>query len=161
MQQSIKPAIQIHVRGTGLVQLHFAGRCVGFAVSYRAAEFEADRLDHLFSSLQKNERMMALSPTEQSSFGSIGIDIAAKDVTGFTPEVWVVEAGDGTPIQLLPSEEAAERFRDVLEAYDRALPQGGESGEWTDAQISWFRNHPAPIASACGGAFRVRRVEVH
>lgn len=161
MQSSNKPAIQIHVRGTGMIQLHFAGRCVGFATSYRAAGFEADRLDHLFSAIQKHDRNFPSNLTGGNEFGSVASDFAAEDKPGFLPEAWLVEAGDGTPVRLLPSEEAAELFRNALEAYDSAMPQGGQDGEWTDAQISWYRNHPAPIASACGGAFSVRKVGVH
>lgn len=161
MQPSNKPAVQIHVRGHGMIQLRLAGRCVGFAVSYRDAGFKADRLDKLFSALQNHDDSLPVTLTGGNEFGSLASDFAAGNEPSFSADGWLVEAGDGTPVRLLPSEEAAELFRNALEAYDSAMPQGGQDGEWSDAQITWYRNHPAPIASACGGAFSVRKVGVH
>ncbi|MFJ3469080.1 hypothetical protein [Pseudomonas sp. NPDC090201] len=161
MQLSTKPAIQIHVRGSGLIQLHFAGKCVGFATSYRSAGFEANRLDHVLSSIQQRGRNLPVDATTGISFSSETADFATSCVTGIAPELWVVEAADGTPVRSFGTREVAERFSEMLEAYDRLMPPGGQDGEWSDAQITWFRNHPAPIASACGGSFQVRCVGVH
>lgn len=161
MQQSTKPAIQIHVRGPGLIQLHFAGKCVGFALSYRSAGNEADRLDQVLLSIQQRGRTLPVDATTESLFRSDLLQAQKNCVTGVAPETWLLEAADGTPIRSFPSQEVAERFKEALQAYDRLMPPSGQDKEWTDAQITWFRDHPAPIASACGGAFQVRRVEVH
>lgn len=161
MQLSTNPAIQIYVKGSSMIQLHFAGRCVGFAVSYRSAGFEADRLNHLLSSLQQHGRKGAVDATTGLSFGSDALEFSGCYVTGLASEAWIVEAGDGTPIRSFPSRKLAESFRDALDEYDRMLPPSGENGEWSDAQIEWFRNHPAPIASACGGSFQIRKQGVH
>lgn len=160
MQLSTNPAIQIYVKGSSMIQLHFAGRCVGFAVSYRSAGFEADRLNQMLSCLQQHGRKPPVDATTGIPFSSDQSDASVSYVTGFA-KIWVVEAGDGTPIRSFPSQKLAKSFRDALDEYDRLLPPSGENGEWTDAQIEWFRNHPAPIASACGGAFQVRQQGVH
>lgn len=155
MQQPTKE-IQIHVRGSALIQLHFAGRCVGFAMTYRSAGHQADQLDRLLFAIRHHGRNSPRDATANVSFSSLLSEKAEGRVTGVTKEAWVVEAEDGTPVRAFPSREVAEWFRGTVEAYDRLMPPSGEGGEWTADQIEWFRNHPAPIVSACGGRSHVR-----
>lgn len=161
MQQSTKPTTQIHMKGPGLIQLMFAGQCVGFAVSYRSAGYAAERLDHLFSAVGGIQVNPGVDTTRNKSFGS-PISEKSDGLCGHTlPDVWVVEAKDGTPIRFFTSVKVAEWFRDAVQAYDDMRPCADEGGEWSSAQIDWFRNHPAPMASACGGLLKVRKLGVH
>ncbi|WP_110972167.1 hypothetical protein [Pseudomonas huaxiensis] len=160
MQQLTKE-IQIHVRGSALIQLHFAGRCVGFALTYQSAGHQADQLDRLLSAIRHHGRNFPFDATANVSFSSFASEQSVGRVSGVTKEAWVVEAGDGTPIRSFPSHEVAEWFREAVEAYDRLMPPCGEDGEWTVEQIEWFRSHPAPIASACGGRLKVRWAGFH
>lgn len=161
MQQCTKPTTQIHMKGPGMIQLVFAGQCVGFAVSYRSAGYAADQLDHLFSMPPILSIKSGSDATTEVQFGSAGSEKC--DISGQCPvaELWVVEAKDGTPIRFFTSEKVANWFRDAVETYDEMRPSTDDGGEWSAAQIDWFRNHPAPMASACGGSLRVRKVEVH
>ncbi|WP_095157158.1 hypothetical protein [Pseudomonas sp. Irchel 3E13] len=161
MQQFTKPAIQIHVRGSAMIQLHFAGQCVGFAMTYRSAGHQAAQLESLLFAIRNRERIWASDTTTGVSFGSVMPEMSVGSVAGVTKQKWVVETDDSTPLRTFPSQEAAEWYRGAIQAYDRLLPPGGEHGEWSAAQIDWFRNHPAPIASACGGRLHVRQVGVH
>jgi hypothetical protein len=161
MQQSTEPGIQIVVRGAGLIQLHCQGRCVGFAVSYRAATFQAEKLGTLFSAQNQMRDGTSIDQTIKAQFGSRKVEMSNGDVMGVTAGAWVVEAGDGTAVREFPVKEDAERFRVELETYHYAMPASAEDGEWSEAQIAWYRNHPAPMASACGGSFRVRQLGVH
>lgn len=161
MQQLTKPATQIHMKGAGLIQLVFAGQCVGFAVSYRSAGYAAERLDNLFSSLDGMKVQLGVDATSDNSFGSANSEKPEHFGGRMLPDVWVVEAKDGTPIRFFTSVKVAEWFRDAVEAYDEMRPSADEDGEWSSAQIDWFRNHPAPMASACGGSLTVRKMGVH
>ncbi|UCZ84431.1 hypothetical protein LGQ10_29655 [Pseudomonas sp. L5B5] len=161
MQQCTKPTTQIHLKGPGLIQLMFAGQCVGFAVSYRSAGHVADQLDQLFSLIPNRSVNSGVDATSEVSFGSMGSEKC--DISGQCPvlTLWVVEAKDGTPIRFFTSEKVARWFRDAVETYDEMRPPTDEGGEWSTAQIDWFRNHPAPMASACGGSLTVRKLGVH
>lgn len=57
MQQPTKE-IQIHVRGSALIQLHFAGRCVGFAMTYQSAGHQADQLDRLLFAIRDRKSVV-------------------------------------------------------------------------------------------------------
>lgn len=161
MQQCTKPTTQIHMKGPGMIQLMFAGQCVGFAVSYRSAGYVADQLDNLFSISPILSAKSSFDATAEVSFSSEGSE--KYEISGLcsVPDLWVVEAKDGTPIRFFTSEKVAFWFRDAVETYDEMRPSTDDGGEWSAAQIDWFRNHPAPMASACGGPLRVRKVEVH
>jgi len=165
MQQLTKavPAIQIHVRGAGMIRLQFAGQCVGFAVSYRSAGHQADCLDKLLLTLKEHGRVLPGDATAEVSFSSALSEISVGRMYEVMREAWVVEAIDGTPVRACPSKAVAEWFCRAVEEYDRLMPPCGEAGEWTAEQIDWFRGHPAPIASAYGGRLYVRplAVEVH
>lgn len=163
MQQFTKavPAIQIHVRGAGMIRLQFAGQCVGFAVSYRSAGHQAAQLDRLLFAIREHGHNLPSDATANVSFSSALSEKSVVGVLGVAKETWLVEAGDGTPIRSFPTQEVAEEFRQLVEAYHRLLPPAADDGEWSPAQVAWFRNHPAPIASACGGRLSVRPVEVH
>lgn len=161
MQQLTKPAIQIHVSGPAMIQLRFAGCCVGFATTYRSAGHQADLLERLFSGIQTSGNNLALDATGGVSFSSWLSEKSLNYLAHMAKECWIAEAGDGTPVRVFPSQEVAEWFRDAIEAYHRLMPPSGDNGEWSTAQIEWFRNHPAPIVSACGGRLQVRQVGVH
>lgn len=161
MQQSTKPTTQIYVKGAGLLQLVFAGQCVGFALSYRSAGHAAASLDHLFSVVDNHRASFGVDATADVSFGSSSSENSDNFAASPMPDVWVVEAKDGTAIRFFTSLKVAEWFRDAVETYDEMRPCQGDDGEWSDAQIDWFRNHPAPMASACGGVLTVRKLGVH
>lgn len=154
--QRLTKEIQIHVRGSALIQLRFAGRCVGFAMTYQSAGHQADQLDRLLFAIRHHGRSLPSDATTNVSFSSLLSEKSEDCVTGVTKEAWIVEAGDGTPVRSFTSRKAAEWFRGAIEAYDRLMPASGLDGEWTAEQIDWFRNHPAPLASACGGQLHVR-----
>ncbi len=161
MQQFTKPAIQIHISGPAMIQLRFAGCCVGLARTYRLAGQKADLLERLFSGIRLSRNNLPSDTTEGVPFSSWLSEKSLNYLTDMAKECWVAEVDDGTPVRVFPSQEAAEWFRDAVEAYHRLLPPNGDNGEWSTAQIEWFRNHPAPIVSACGGRLQVRQVGVH
>lgn len=161
MQQLTKPATQIHVKGAGLIKLVFAGQCVGFATSYRSAGYQADRLDNLFSLFENHGAKLGVDATADPSFGSAASEKSDVSAARQMPDVWVVEAKDGTPIRFFACAKLAEWFRDAVSSYDSMCPAPEDGGEWSDAQIEWFRNHPAPMASACGGSLKVRKWGLH
>lgn len=163
MQQFTKavPAIQIHVSGAGMIRLQFAGQCVGFAVSCRSAGHQADQLDRLLFAIREHGHNSPCDATTNVSFSSALSEKSVVGVVGVAKATWIVEADDGTPIRSFPTQDVADGFRRVLEEYHRLLPPAADDGQWSPAQIAWFRNHPAPIASACGGRLRTRKVGVH
>ena len=161
MQQLTKPEIQIHVRGAALIQLRFAGRCVGYAMTYQSAGHQASQLDRLLFAIREQGRNSPRDVTAVVSFSSSVSEKCVGGVTGVTKEAWLVETADGTPVRRFLSRSAAEWFCDAVQAYDRLLPPSGEGGEWTADQIDWFHNHPAPIASACSGRLTVRFAGFH
>lgn len=154
MQLSTKPEIQIRESGR-MFCLCSEGRVVGFAASLDFAQLRANELSRLTSVDSQTSGVSAEDTTGSQTFGSR------------TPGVWVVELLHTTfktgsfQIAVFPTAAEAGRFRDQLEAYHRSMPESDAEGEWSDAQIAWFKTHPAPVVSACGGVLRIRYQGVH
>lgn len=154
MQLSTKPEIQIRESGR-MFCLCSEGRVVGFAASHDFARIRANELGRLSSVDSQIPGASAEDTTESLTFGSS------------TPSVWLVELLHSTfktgsfQIAAFPTAAEAGRFRNQLEAYHRSMPESDAEGEWSDAQIAWFKTHPAPVVSACGGVLRIRNQGVH
>ncbi|PTU01962.1 hypothetical protein DBR45_14775 [Pseudomonas sp. HMWF031] len=154
MQLSTKPEIQIRESGR-MFCLCSDGRVVGFATSLSFAQMRASELGILSSVESQISGVSAGDTTGSLTFGS--------RKTG----VWLVELlhikfkSGAFQIAAFPTAAEAGRFRDQLEAYHRSMPESAAEGEWSDAQIAWFKTHPAPVVSACGGVLRIRYQGVH
>ncbi|UZD92723.1 hypothetical protein LOY64_15310 [Pseudomonas corrugata] len=154
MQPSTKPGIQIHESGR-MFRLCSEGRVIGFAASRGFAQIRASELESSFSVDPQISDVSAADTTESLTFGSRKAG------------VWLVEVldaqfeGGAFQIAAFPTAAEAGQFRDQVEAYHRSMPESEAEGEWSDAQIAWFKTHPAPMASACGGVLRIRYQGVH
>lgn len=154
MQLSTKPGIQIRESGR-MFCLCSEGRVIGFAASLGFAQIRASELGVLSSVDSQIPGVSAVDTTGGLTFGS--------RKTG----VWLVELlhikfkSGAFQIAAFPTAAEAGRFRDQLEAYHRSMPESDAEGEWSDAQIAWFKTHPAPVVSACGGVLRIRYQGVH
>lgn len=146
------PAIKIRESGR-MYCLCSDGRVIGFAASLGFAQVRAKELG-------------CLSPFESQATDESTVDLT-NDLTFGSRKagVWVVEVlttqFEGGAIQVagFPTAAEAGRFRDQLEAYNRAIPEGEAEGEWSDAQIAWFKDHPAALTY--GGVIRIRYQGVH
>ncbi|KTT63592.1 hypothetical protein NS383_18865 [Pseudomonas oryzihabitans] len=157
MQLSIDQSrIQIHIAGQGMIRLNRAGKCVGFAETYRNAELRAVQLDRFFAQKDALSRL-AVDTTDGVSFCSKDDAFNPQSVDEFTPSEWQVETVDGLAIQRFASQMEADNFARALRSYNLDRPVSGEDGQWTDAQIAWWDNHPAPAVADCH-SFQVRAV---
>ena len=154
MQPSTKPGIQIHESGR-MFRLCSEGRVIGFAASLGFAQVRARELGFLSSVETQISGVSAGDTTESLTFGS------------HKAGVWLVEVlniqfgSEAFQIAAFPTAAEAGQFRDQLEAYHRSIPESEAKGEWSDAQIAWFKTHPAPMVSAYGGVLRIRYQGVH
>lgn len=157
MQLSIDQSrIQIHIAGQGMIRLNRAGRCVGLAETYRKAELRAVQLDRFFAQKETLNRL-AVDTTAGASFGSdagASDAVSAGEVTG---REWLVETVEGLEIQRFPSLVEAQFFAEGLLAYNQGRPMPAEDGCWTEAELSWWENHPARVAAG-SREFRVKPV---
>lgn len=157
MQLSIELSrTQIHIAGQGMIRLNRAGKCVGFAESYRNAELRADQLDRYFA-LKETLSRLAVDTTAGAAFGSGASESSAESVGEITGREWQVETVDGLAVQRFPSLPEAQFFAEGLLAYNQGRPAPAEDGCWTDAEVSWWENHPARVAAG-SREFRVRPV---
>lgn len=154
MQQSTKPEIQIRENGR-MFCLCSEGRVIGFAATRDFAVTRANELGLLSSDDSQISGVSAADTTDGLTFGSRKAG------------VWLVEVlnsqlgSEAFQIAAFPTAVEAGEFRDQLEAYHRSMPASEAEGEWSDAQIAWFKTHPAPVVSAYGGVLRVRYQGVH
>jgi len=154
MQLSTKPGIQIRESGR-MFCLCSEGRVIGFAASLGFAQMRASELGLLSSVESQISDVSAGDTTESLTFGS--------NKAG----VWLVEVlniqfgSEAFQIAAFPTAAEAGQFRDKLEAYHLSMPESEAEGEWSDAQIAWFKTHPAPMVSAYGGVLRIRYQGVH
>lgn len=154
MQLSTKPEIQIRENGR-MFCLCSEGRVIGFAATRDFAVMRANELGHLSSDDSQISGVSAADTTGSLTFGSRKAG------------VWLVEVlnaqlgNEACQIAAFPTAAEAGQFCDQLETYHRSMPESGASGEWSDAQIAWFKTHPAPMVSAYGGVLRVRYQGVH
>lgn len=154
MQLSTKPEIQIRESGR-MYCLCSEDRVIGFAASLDFAVVRAKELGGVFSAQSQNPSVSAVDEIESLTFGSPKAG------------VWLVEVLDGRAdggafqIAAFPTAAAAGQLRDQLEAHHQTMPQSDADGEWSEAQIAWFKSHPAPVVSALGGDVRIRYQGVH
>lgn len=154
MQLSTKPGIQIRESGR-MFCLCSEGRVIGFAASLGFAQIRASELGLLSSGESQISGVSAGDTTESLTFGS--------NKAG----MWLVEVlniqfgSEAFQIAAFPTAAEAGQFRDQLEAYHLSMPESEAEGEWSDAQIAWFKTHPAPMVSAYGGVLRIRYQGVH
>ncbi|KTT00146.1 hypothetical protein NS376_16190 [Pseudomonas oryzihabitans] len=157
MQLSIEQGrTQIHIAGQGMIRLSRAGRCVGFAETYRKAELRADQLDRYFD-LKEALSKLSVDTTTGATFGSAMDEPGAESVGEVTGHGWLVETVSGMEIQRFPSLVEAQFFAEGLLAYNQGRPVPAEDGCWTEAELSWWENHPARVAAGYL-EFRVRSV---
>lgn len=145
---------QIHIAGQGMIRLSRAGRCVGFAESYRNAELRADQLDRYFA-LKEALGRLAVDTTAGVTFGSAAGESGAESVGEVSGREWLVETVGGLEIQRFPSLVEAQFFAEGLVAYNQGRPVPAEDGCWTEAELGWWENHPARVAAGYL-EFRVR-----
>jgi hypothetical protein len=154
MQLSTKPAIQIRESGR-MFCLCSEGRVIGFAASLGFAQMRASELGLRSSVESQISGASAGDTTEGLTFGSRKAGVWLVEVLNIQFESGAFQ------IAAFPTAAEAGKFRDQLEAYHRSMPESEAEGEWSDAQIAWFKTHPAPMASACGGVLRIRYQGVH
>ncbi|WP_312375751.1 hypothetical protein [Pseudomonas oryzihabitans] len=154
------PKIQIHIAGRGMIQLHREGQCVGFAKSYRNAERRAEMLE-LFFARKESLGRSTVGMTLHEEFCSAGGESDAQYEAQFANQEWLVEAVGINlfPIKCFARLAEAECFAGHLRAYNLARPASGDDGQWTEALIDWWENHPAQAAADCQ-SFRIRPVPV-
>lgn len=150
----VTPVIQVRESGR-MFCLCSEGRVIGFAASRDFAQVRARELGGLSFVEHQIPDVSAGDTTESLTFGSRKAG------------VWLVEVlnsqfgSEAFQIADFPTAAEAGQFRDQLEAYHRSMPESEAEGAWSDAQIAWFKTHPAPMVSAYGGVLRVRYQGVH